>query len=247
MRDPLRFALLPLLALGLALCVAAPCAAQSGRAGASSVEQLLLDAKAAQEAGKLFDPAEGNAFALFLEVAEHPDAALDPRVRRLTDSMAGLGPLQQAQYALNEMFPSALERVEQALRDGELIDAGRILSMLEKTQPGSPTVQRYRTNHANALTAARAGLRSTDPETLPALISSRPPTYPPRAWRQGTKGWVHIGFTIEADGKVSNLKVLAAEPLGVFERDAIKALEQWKFDASGRTHRAQQRFDFSMD
>ncbi len=232
------------LAFALALVVIAPSpvAAQAG----SQVEQLLARAKAAQAAGNLFDPADENAYALFIELTEQDNAALDPKVRRLSDSMSGSGPLQQAQYALNEMFRPGLARVEQALTNGELVDAGRIISMLEKTQPTSPTVERYRGNHTKALSAAREGLRSTDPETLPALMSSRPPVYPPRAQRQGTTGWVHMGFTIGADGKVSQIKVLAAEPLGVFERESIKALEQWQFEA-GRQMRAQQRFDFTLD
>jgi len=227
-----------MLALGLLISVS--CWAQpSGNA-----EKLLERAKAAQAAGKLFDPEDDNAFALFIEVTEQDGAALDPKVRRLTDSMSGSGPLQQAQYALNELFQQGLSRVEQALSDGELVDAGRIIGMLEKTQPNSPTVKRYRSNHTNALNAARAGLRSTDPLTLPDLISSRPPAYPPRALRKGIKGWVFLAFTIGTDGKVSDIKVLAAEPLGTFERDSIKALEQWQFEAGSRSYRAQQRFDF---
>ena len=227
----------------LASCVAFSVLAQSG----TPVEKLLEQAKAAQAAGKLFDPEEGNAFALYIEVTEQDGAALDPKVRRLTDSMSGSGPLQQAQYALNEMFQGGLQRVEQALSDGELVDAGRIIGMLEKTQPSSPTVKRYRTNHTNALAAARAGLQSTDPLTLPALVSSRPPVYPPRALRKGVKGWIFLGFTINTNGSVSDIKVLAAEPLGTFERDSIKALQQWEFDASSKSYRAQQRFDFNLE
>ncbi len=237
---PAQFLLL-LVTFGL---FAAEAHAQSG---SSHVEQLLARAKAAQEAGKLFDPPEGNAYALYIEVTEQEDAALDPKVRRLTDSMSGSGPLQQAKYALNEMFRAGLARVEQALTDGELVDAGRIIGMLEKTQPTSPTVAQYRNNHKNALIAARAGLKSTDPLQLPPLLSSRPPVYPPRALRQGTTGWVHMAFTILPNGSVSDIKVLAAEPLGVFERESIKALEQWQFDASSKSVRAQQRFDFTID
>jgi len=244
---PRRNTVISLLLICVALTWASTCAAQAGAAGGSKVEQLLAKAKEAQAAGKLFDPPEGNAFQLFIQVTEQDDAGLDPKVRRLTDSMSGSGPKQQADYALNEMFRSGLARVEQALTNGELIDAGRILSMLEKTQPNSPTVAQYRTNHTNALTAARAGLKSTDPLQLPPLVSSRPPVFPPRAMRQGTVGWVHMGFTIGTDGSVSDIKVLAAEPLGIFEREAIKALEQWRFEPSSKSIRALQRFDFTLD
>ncbi|MFA5685191.1 MAG: energy transducer TonB [Lysobacteraceae bacterium] len=226
------------------LFLAAPAAAQSGQA---SIEQLLQEARLAQEAGKTFDPEEGNAFSLYLQVVEHPDASAEPKTRRLTDAMAGTSPVQQAQYSLNELFQAGLERVEDALAKGELVDAGRIIGMLEKTQANSPSVQRYRRNHSNALAAAREGLRSSSPEGLPVLVTSFNPNYSARARRQGISGWVVIAFTIQADGSVDDLKVMAAEPTGMFERDSVRALEKWKFEPSGRTHRAQQRFDFIAD
>jgi protein TonB len=56
-----------------------------------------------------------------------------------------------------------------------------------------------------------------------------------------------MGFTIQADGSVTDIKVLATEPLGVFEREAIKALSQWEFEAGSKSIRAQQRFDFTIE
>jgi TonB family protein len=243
-----RFASLSLLALVLSALVLPPALAQkvSQRKPGETLEQLLERADAAQKAGQVFDPAVGNAFALYLEVLEDEEAQQDGKMRRLSDSMAGGGPKETAQYALTELFPQGLKRAEEGIRDGDLVESGRVVEMLERAQKGSVSVQRLRDAHAAALKAARESLRSTDPDRLPMLASSRPPTYPPRALRQGTTGWVHLAFTIRTDGSVVDIKVMAAEPSGVFERDSVKALEQWKFEAPSAPIRAQQRFDFEL-
>lgn len=57
-----------------------------------------------------------------------------------------------------------------------------------------------------------------------------PPNYPLDARRKKIEGWVKIEFTVQEDGSVSNAKVKAAEPSGIFEQAAIAAIEQWKFN-----------------
>jgi periplasmic protein TonB len=147
---------------------------------------------------------------------------------------------------MNDMFPDGLVRVEQALRAGDLDNAGRILAMLERARPDAPSVQRLRVTHQAAVTAARAALRSTDLESLPPLISKRVPTYPPRAERRGIEGWVHLSFVIQPDGSVDDVKVMAAEPERVFDREAVAAIKMWRFEAPGRPISAQRRVDFSL-
>jgi len=51
-------------------------------------------------------------------------------------------------------------------------------------------------------------------------------TYPARALRAGVEGWVEIGFTVNPDGSVDNVKVLNANPPRTFEQAAIKALAE---------------------
>lgn len=55
------------------------------------------------------------------------------------------------------------------------------------------------------------------------------PRYPRKAARAGTQGWVKVKFTILEDGSVSNAEVLEAKPRRIFNREAIRAIQRWKF------------------
>ena len=64
------------------------------------------------------------------------------------------------------------------------------------------------------------------------LVKSKhvPPQYPRRAVDAGREGWVDLAITVEPDGSISNVAVLAAMPKRVFERPAIRAVKKWKFE-----------------
>ncbi len=55
------------------------------------------------------------------------------------------------------------------------------------------------------------------------------PQYPAQAARDGTEGWVKLGFTINEVGGVEDVAVIDASPKRVFDREARRALGKWKF------------------
>lgn len=57
-----------------------------------------------------------------------------------------------------------------------------------------------------------------------------PPRYPRNASRRGIEGVVKVAFTISKEGRVVNPHVLTANPAGVFDKAAIKAIKKWKFN-----------------
>ena len=61
------------------------------------------------------------------------------------------------------------------------------------------------------------------------------PLYPKQAAEQGIEGSVVLGFTLTKEGATANVRVISAEPKKVFEREAVKALEQWKYTATTNT------------
>lgn len=56
------------------------------------------------------------------------------------------------------------------------------------------------------------------------------PDYPPRAAERGVEGWVVLQFTITPAGTVKDAKVVDAEPKGIFDAAAVKAVERWKYN-----------------
>lgn len=73
------------------------------------------------------------------------------------------------------------------------------------------------------------------------------PDYPPRALANNTEGVVVAQATIEADGSVSAVRIVSAQPSKVFDQEAIRALMRWKFSPNdgGLTGEIELRFRLS--
>lgn len=55
------------------------------------------------------------------------------------------------------------------------------------------------------------------------------PRYPNRALKRKLEGFVIMSFTIDPTGKPIDIEVVDANPKRVFEREATRALRQWKY------------------
>ncbi|HET6435393.1 MAG TPA: energy transducer TonB [Xanthomonadaceae bacterium] len=64
-------------------------------------------------------------------------------------------------------------------------------------------------------------------------ISTPAPRYPTEAYRAGTSGEVQVEFTVAADGSVSDVRVVRANPPRVFDREAVSAVKRWRFQPIG--------------
>jgi protein TonB len=77
--------------------------------------------------------------------------------------------------------------------------------------------------------AAPAAQSSIVSATSLAIVSKVTPIYPPDAIRRQTIGWVDLEFTVTKEGRVKNVAVSHAEPVGVFDRAAMDAISRWRF------------------
>lgn len=55
------------------------------------------------------------------------------------------------------------------------------------------------------------------------------PSYPSRALKRGIEGYVVLSFTIDETGRPIDINVVEAKPKRMFERDAMRALRNWKY------------------
>ncbi|HSP57335.1 MAG TPA: TonB family protein, partial [Halomonas sp.] len=78
--------------------------------------------------------------------------------------------------------------------------------------------------------------------------SQVPPEYPSRAQRRGMEGFVELEFVIRRDGRVDpgSIRVVKANPRHIFDKAALEAVRQWRFDTSGRLRQARQRLEFQL-
>ncbi|MEC9406713.1 MAG: TonB family protein [Pseudomonadota bacterium] len=83
-----------------------------------------------------------------------------------------------------------------------------------------------------------AGLSASDGEYLPIVKVA--PQYPRRAQTRGIEGWVLLSFTVTETGAVVDPVVLDAEPAGVFEDAASKAVVRFKYKPRVINGQAQQ-------
>jgi len=100
-----------------------------------------------------------------------------------------------------------------------------------KTQTEAPTqstasIAPMQVEHGIAVSAG-FGLSASDGEYLPIVKVA--PIYPPRAQSRGTEGWVLLEFTVTETGAVRDPVVIEAEPSGIFDQAAIKAVLKFKY------------------
>jgi len=77
-------------------------------------------------------------------------------------------------------------------------------------------------------------------------LSRAAPRYPVLAERRKIEGSVELEFTIQTDGSVANVRVLRSQPEGIFDRDAIAAMQRWRYPPLPAAIKARRSFDFKL-
>ena len=129
------------------------------------------------------------------------------------------------------------QRQQQLAADKAAADkaAAEKLASEQKTQqpaeqkPAQATAAQQQVAAAETKPAAEAVASSE-----PVLIRAVQPRYPTQARRANQEGWVIVSYNIDTDGNVNGVKVLDAQPRHMFDREAVDAVERWKFKPATR-------------
>ena len=74
------------------------------------------------------------------------------------------------------------------------------------------------------------------------------PTYPTHVLMpRGVEGFVELVMGITKAGDVSNVRVVASEPLDFFSRSATEAAKKWRFEPSDQECWQSTMFTFELD
>jgi TonB family protein len=81
-----------------------------------------------------------------------------------------------------------------------------------------------------------------------APVTRIEPRYPIQAAEQGISGFVVLKFDVTAKGQVVNAHVINSEPSQVFDKESLRALQQWQYNATGKKHKdVMVQLDFELD
>jgi protein TonB len=105
------------------------------------------------------------------------------------------------------------------------------------------------------LGSAEASLRAAQapapvPLPPPTRLKYVAPTYPPEAATKGVEGWVDVSFGVSGAGDVVDARVDDAQPRRQFDRAALSAVRQWKYqpsdDGADHPQRLKTRVQFKL-
>ncbi|MDI3258108.1 MAG: energy transducer TonB [Sinobacteraceae bacterium] len=74
-------------------------------------------------------------------------------------------------------------------------------------------------------------------------LSTARPQMPDWACKQKIKGWVTAVFTVMPDGHVQNVRIVDAQPRGVYEAAAIESISHWIYEQSSHPREVLQKVE----
>jgi periplasmic protein TonB len=78
-------------------------------------------------------------------------------------------------------------------------------------------------------------------------LSTARPQMPEWACKQKIAGWVEAVFTVMPDGRVTDVKIVDAQPRGVYEAAAIESISNWIYAVSKQAREVDQRVPMDPD
>jgi periplasmic protein TonB len=170
--------------------------------------QYLELAQSRLAQGKLIEPDNDSALFYFNQLR-----AADPK----NSALGQLAGAVQAQI---------LDRGRAALDAGDM-EKSEAMAQMAATIGSSSDLDAFN-ERLHQRKVARGDLPQVAEQTL-TRINKLDVQYPERALQTSVEGWVELGFTVGADGTVTNVKVLNAAPPKVFDASASKAVSHLRY------------------
>jgi protein TonB len=205
------------------------------RRGADRTEELAHLASAFNERlerGQLLEPATDSAHFYLAQLTQA--AADDPATQRAR-SAYGARVLDEARHALAAKDLPGTRRWLAEARSAGADAAG--IAALDAMAAAAQDDARPAESYVNAASLTRTRYVA--------------PQFPDVARARGLDGWVDLEFVVGSDGAVSDLAVVGAQPVGIFEQPALDAVRRWRYqpvmhDGHGVSQRARVRLRFTV-
>lgn len=210
-------------------------------AGSKSTSEALKAEQAIVEkidqalaSGLLIPPKNNNAYALVSEALKTnsvSNANISSRVEILSDKLLALADasLKIDDFEETDKLTALINRLN--------VDQQRLAEINTKIAARKAEIEASRLAAADLDSIIGNGADRNNPaqpiaaKIIPAeVVSQAVPRYPNRALNRGVEGWVEVTFFVDTNGAPFDIKVAAAEPKGLFENSAIKAVKKWRFD-----------------
>lgn len=169
----------------------------------------------------LVPPSKGNAYSLVSDALKSntvSNANISSRVKALSTKL--------------------LRLADKNVDEAKLDDAGKLATLIKRLNVDRPglaalnkRIKEIREADAAAVAQQEEIVEEPEPpKIIPAKVISRTaPRYPIKALNKEVEGWVQVKFSIDVKGIPINTEVVSAEPVGMFENAALKALAKWRF------------------
>jgi protein TonB len=172
------------------------------------------------------------------------DAPAIPRLRTAVEGMRAAATSRAAAVAAEARADA--ERLAQSLADLPPAAPATRPAVRPAGMPPAPVAPAASTPPAPSSPAIpRVAAADTPPPPVPAaapaaeppmrvapalrLVQDAQPRYPARALDRRLDGRVELMFTVRPDGSVADLRVVDAQPAGVFDQAALQAARRWRF------------------
>ena len=198
------------------------------------------------------DPGDAERVLGMMEKA-NPQAPALPRLRtdvteaRTRSAAAETADAERAERATQAAQLAAQQAAQQAAQPTPTVPApaARTTPGASTTSPPAETAPPIATPPPAEPAPAKP---TRAPGTLPGVLSQAQPRYPSLAQRRGVEGSVEVQFTVLADGSVTDVSVVRSEPSSIFDREAISAMQRWRFKPTPGADpvRGRRIFDFKL-